>query len=251
MATTREIVNKVLRGLRQFGLIIPTGTNTITDDYLLMILQFVNEAKEEIEESGWPWQALRQTITITLTSGTIEYDLTIAGASDIDTNDRSQLLYEHRNQFGRSERFYNSEASVAQVWDVTTSSEVRLKEITQERMERFHLTDNDETGDPVHIAVFSDGDSIRMKVWPTPNQTFTLKARFYIPQIELTDTDTTTIISIPSRPVYLKALLKANQERGDELGLPSSTLGIAYLDAHGSATGKEQTAADTTVGLER
>ena len=47
--TTRELINKVLRGLRQFGLIIPSSTTSTTDDYLLMILQFVNEAKEEVE----------------------------------------------------------------------------------------------------------------------------------------------------------------------------------------------------------
>ena len=251
MATTREIVNKVLRGLRQFGLIIPSGTNTITDDYLLMILQFVNESKEEIEEAGWPWQALRTTVTITLASMIIEYDLTIAGAADVDTNDRSQLLYENVNQFGRSERFYNGMSALPQVWDVTTSSENRLREITQERMERFHFTDNDDTGKPVYFSVYSDGDSIRMKIWPTPDQTYTLKSRFYIPQTELLDTDTTTSLSIPQRPVWMKALLKANAERGDELGSPTSTLGIAYLDAHGAATGKEQTPADTTVGLER
>ena len=251
MATTREIVNKVLRGLRQFGLIIPSGTNTITDDYLLMILQFVNEAKEEIEEAGWPWQALRQTVTITLASSTIEYDLTIAGAADVDTNDRSQLLYENINQFGTSERFYNSQSSLAQVWDVTTSSESRITEITQERMERYHLTDNNETGQPTYFSVYTDGDSIRMKVWPIPDQVYTIKARFFIPQTELLAGDTTTSLSIPQRPVWTKALLKANAERGDELGSPSSTLGIAYLDAHGAATGKEQTPADTTIGLER
>jgi len=251
MATTREIVNRVLRGLRQFGLIIPTGTDTITDDYLLMILQFVNEAKEEIEEAGWPWQALRQTVTITLASGTVEYDLTIAGAADVDTNDRSQLLYEQRNQFGSSERFYNSMSSIAQMWDVTTSDEFRVHEVTQEKMERLHLTDDDETGQPAQFAVYSDGDSIRMKVWPTPDQTYTLKGRFYIPQTELLSTDTTTALSIPQRPVWMKALMKANAERGDELGLPNSALDRAYLDAHGAATGKEMTPADQTVGLER
>jgi hypothetical protein len=160
-------------------------------------------------------------------------------------------LYENRNQFGSSERFYNSMSSIPQVWDVTTSDEFRVREVTQEHMERLHLTDNDETGKPERFAVYSDGDSIRMKVWPIPDKTYTIKARFYIPQAELTSTDTTTTLSIPQRPVYLKALLKANAERGDELGAPNSVLERAYLDAHGAATGKEMTPSDQTVGLER
>ena len=70
MATTRVLMNKVLRGIRQFSLIIGSSTTSTTDDYLLMILQFVNEAKEEIEEAGWPWQALRKTVTVTIAAST-------------------------------------------------------------------------------------------------------------------------------------------------------------------------------------
>jgi len=250
--TTRELINKVLRGLRQFGLIIDSSTTTVTDDYLLMILQFVNEAKEEIEEAGHPWQALRQTVTVTLAASTIEYDLTIAGAADVDTNDRTRLLYENVTQRGRMESFRLGDSAMPQVFDVTDSSEFRLKEWTQEKMERVHFTDDNETSSrPTHFAIWSDGDSIRMKIYPAPSEARTLKMRLYIPQAELVDTDITTTLSMPSRPVWLKALWKANQERGDELGKQGSQLEISYLDAHGSAVGKEQTPMDSTVYLER
>lgn len=252
MATTRDLINKTLRGLRQFGLIIDSGTSDTTDDYLLMILQFVNEAKEEIEEAGWAWQALRQTVTVTISASTVEYDLTSAGAADVDTNDRTRLLYETVNENGRSEGFRIGQSSRPQVFDVTDSSEYRLKEWTQEKMERVHFTDDNESSNqPTHFAVWSDGDSIRMKIYPTPTETRTLKMRMYIPQDELSSTDLTTVLSIPNRPVWTKALWKANQERGDELGAEGSTLHTAYLDAHGSAAGKEMSPADQTVSLER
>ena len=251
MATTRQIVNKVLRGLRQFGLLIDSGTNTITDDYLLMILQFVNEAKEEIEESGWSWQALRQTVTVTLSSGTAQVDLLSASQADVDTNDRTRLLYETVSDYGSVEGFYGSTSSQPLVFDVTSSSEFRLQERTQEQIERMHFVDDNTNGKPIYFAIWNDGDSIKMKVWPTPDATYTWKMRMFIPQAELSDTDTTTTLTLPQRPVYLLALLKANQERGDELGQPSSSLGRSYLDAHGAAVGKEQTAADQTVHLER
>ena len=247
--TTRELINKVLRGLRQFGLILDSGTTSTSDDYLLMILQFINEAKEEVEESGWAWQALRQTVTVTLSASTIEYDITSAGAADVDTNDRSRLLYENTNG---SEAFRISDSAAPQCWDVTDSNESRLIEVTQEKMERWHMTDDDETGQPTHFAVWNDGDSMRMKVYPTPDQAYTLKMRLYIPQDELASTSlSATTLTIPSRPVYMKALWKANAERGSELGSPDSVLWEQYLDAHGFAVANEQSPGDETVILGR
>jgi hypothetical protein len=251
MANTRDLTNKVLRGLRQFGLIIGSATSSTTDDYLLMIIQFVNEAKEEIEEAGWPWQALRNTVTLTLAAATVEYDIEIAGQADVDTNDRTRLLYENTSDFGSSEGFYQSMSSSPMVFDTTDTTEYRLTEYTQERIERLHFTDDGETGKPAYFTLYTDGDSMKMKVWPTPDAVYTLKLRMYIPQAELTNTVLTTTLSIPQRPVWTKALLKANQERGDELGSPGSTLHTAYLDAHGAAAGKEMTPADSTVHLER
>jgi len=249
MATTRDLVNKVLRGLRQFGLIIDSGTTSISDEYLLMILQFVNEAKEEIEESGWSWRALRTTVTVTTSASTAEYDLTIAGAADVDTNDRSRLLYEIG---GGSESFTRTTSSLPQAFDVTDSSEFRLTEVSQEKMERWHFTDDNETeARPQYFTWYNDGDSIKIKLWPTPSESRTLKFRFHNPQTELLDSDLDTALSIPFRPVWTKALWKANQERGDELGAQGSTLHMAYLDAHGAAAGAEMTPADLTVSMEQ
>lgn len=251
MANTRTLINKVLRGIRQFGLLIDSSTTAITDEYLQMVLQFLNEAKEEIEESGWPWQALRKTVTVTLAAAQVEYTITIAGDADVDTTDRSRLLYENVNSGGRTEAFYNSVESRIQVFDVTTSTEYRLREVTQEQMERWHFTDNNETDRPHYITFYSDGASLKAKVYPIPDAAYTLKCRIYIPEAELTAADITTSVSIPERAVWLKALYKANEERGSELGKPGSTLEKAYMDAQVVATGKEMTTADYTVHLER
>ena len=251
MATTRELVNKVLRGLRQFGMVIPSGTDTITDDYLLMILQFLNEAKAEVEEAGWPWHALRSTVTLTLTSAQVEYELTVAGDADVATNDRTRLLYETTTDGVTSEGFYQSATSSPMVFDTTDSVEVRLVEKTQEQLERMHFTDQDETGKPHYFSFYTDGDSIDMKIWPTPDDTYTIKLRLFIPQADMTDTDTTTVLSIPARPVWAKALFKANEERGSELGKSGSSLHQAYMDAHWAAVGREMTPSDMTVHLER
>jgi hypothetical protein len=252
--TTRDLINKVLRGIRQFGLILTSSDSSTTDEYLLMILQFLNEAKEEIEEAGWSWQALRQTVTVTLAQGTTEYDITIAGAADVDTNDRTRLLYENVTYGGGggSEGFFASTSSKPMVFDVTDAAEYRLTERTQEYIERMHFTDDDAQHTNVRdFCLYSDGDSIKMKVWPIPAATRTIKLRFYIPQAELAETDLTTVLSIPGRPVWTLALFKANQERGDELGVEGSVGHLAYLNAHGSAVAREQRPCDITVGLDR
>lgn len=251
MATTKDLMNKTLRGMRQFGMIIPDATSSTTDEYLLMILQFVNEAKEEIEESGWAWQALRKTVTLTMAASTVDYDLTIAGDADVDTSDRARLLYETQVGGYNTESFRLTDNSVPMVFDVTDSAEVRLSERTVEQIERLHFTDNGETGDPQYFSIRSDGDSLKFKVWPTPSEARTIKLRMYVPQTELLSTDLTTVLSIPTRPVWTKALFKANEERGSELGKEGSPLHRAYLDAHGRAVANEQTPADITVFLDR
>lgn len=244
MATCREILNKVLRGLRQEP--IATGTTSTTDTYELLLLQFVNEAKEEIEEA-WDWYALRQTITVTLSAGVSEYDLTVAGAADVDTNERTRLLYDKGRAYGgSSETSARGSASTPQVFDVTDSTEYRLIEAPYERIERLHMTDNDEQERPQYFALYADSDSVKMKVYPTPSASRTLKMRFVIPQTELESTALSTTLTIPSRPVWTLALFKANEERGSELGRPGSSLYVAYLDALSAAMDREMTSDDKT-----
>ena len=252
MATTRDLINKTLRGLRQYGLIIDAADTETSDDYIRMLLQFVNEAKEEVEEAGWSWQALRQTVTVAVVAGQVEYDITIAADADVDTNDRTRLLYENVTQMGSSEGFFDSTSARPQVFDVTDSTEHRLVEWNNEKVERHHMLDNNETQTILYaFSIYSDSDSVKLKLFPTPAANRTLKLRMYIPQAELAENALGTTISIPSRPIWTLSLLKANQERGDELGKEGSTLHLAYLNAHGAAVAREQSPSDMTVGLDR
>jgi hypothetical protein len=245
-------MNKVLRGLRQFDLILGASETSFTDDYLLLILQFLNEAKEEIEESGWPWMALRSTVVVTGAASQVEYTIASASDADTDTNDRTTLLYETVTSNGSTEGFRMSDAALPMVFVTSDNPEYRMREVTQEKMERMHFQDDDEQDKPLYFAVYNNGTNLQMKVWPTPSAAFTVTMRLYIPADEIASTsiDTATL-SIPSRPVYMKALWKANQERGSELGQKDSTLWEAYLDAHANAVAIEQSPADQTVFLER
>jgi len=239
MASTQDILNKVLVGLRQTQI---TETST-TDAYELLLLQFVNEAKEEIEES-WDWYALRSTLTVTLAASTAEYTLTSAGDADDDTTERTKLLYERSGGGETSSRTFGSHP---QVFDVTDSTEHRLREITQEAMERIHLTDDDDTGEPTYFAIYSDGTSQKIKVYPIPTKVRTLKLRILNPQAELASTSlTSTTLTVPYRPVWTRALFKANEERGSELARPGGSNEKAAQDALSVAISREQRQEDYT-----
>ena len=232
MANTRDLINKVLVGLRQTQ--IDSGTTSTTDAYELLVLQFVNEAKEEVEES-WDWQALRDAVTITLSQGTATYTLTTSGAASVDTNDRTRLMYDD-TPVGR----------LPQVFVTSETSEYRLKEISRERMQGLHLTDDDEQDQPEFFTIYSNGTSLNMQIYPVPDGAHTLTGRFVIPQDELSSTNLSTNLTVPERPVWTKALWKANEERGSELARPEGPNERAYRVALGNAIGREMTDDDIT-----
>jgi hypothetical protein len=237
MATALDILNKVLVGLRQDTL--ASGSTETSTKYGLLILQFINEAKEEIEES-WEWHSLRQTVTVT--GSTALLTLTSAGDADVDTNERSRLLYERE---GGGEYAGRGWGDQPQVFDVT-DAEHRLQEVSWERMERLHFQDNDGTSDPCYFAIRNDGSNLYMKVWPTPADSRTYKLRLYIPEAEVASDALDTTITIPARPLYLKAQLKANRERGEEISAPGAVNEMDFVDALAVAIQREMSMADTT-----
>lgn len=246
MSTALALLNNVLRGLRRD---VVTATST-TNSYHLLLLQFLNSAKEELEDS-WDWHALRQTVTLTISSGTSDYALTEAGPADVDVTPRSRLLYEKPQQpgavYGETETSTFTYGSLPQVFDTTDSTEYRLTELSPEQMERLHFTDSDETAQPTHFAIYRDSTSLRVKVWPTPSGTRTWKMRFVIPQSEIPSTAMTSYtLKIDPRSVWTKALTTAYEERGEEAGRPLTTVDREAQDALFYALDREKLNSDMT-----
>jgi len=243
MATTLDLLNKVLTGLRK-----PTlgSENTeIPSQYHALLLQLLNRSKRKVE-AAWDWHALRNTVTVSLTSGTAEYDLTAAGAADMDVGPRSRLLYENP-VYGGHESSLRIRGSRPQVFDVTDANEFRLREVTWEQIERLHFTDSDEQQRPQVFALRRTASNVQLKVWPTPGSSRTLKMRFVIPQDDLPADDLTTTLTIPAEDaVWLDALHMANAERGEELGAPNSALAEDAKAAMWEHIVAERTQADDT-----
>lgn len=248
MATAQDLLNNVLRGLRRD---IITAAST-TNSYHLLLLLYLNLTKDRIEEQ-WDWDALRTTTTVTLSVGTTSYTLNGSGASDTATSDRSRLLYERPTLFSEESGGASMETtdrvagSSPQVFDVTDASEFRLDEISPEQMERLHFTDNNEQNIPTCFSLSKSGGFVTMRVWPTPSGTRTIKARFVIPQAVIPSTGMTTYtLSIPDRAVWLGALMKATEERGEEAGRSLQTIERDYQDALYMALDRERLDSDNT-----
>ena len=77
--TYLEAVNAVLIRLRQSQV-----SSVDENEYSLLIGQFVNEAKNLVEDS-WNWSVLRTAVTVSATVGTQDFTLT-------GTNPRTRIL---------------------------------------------------------------------------------------------------------------------------------------------------------------
>lgn len=183
-----ELINKVLQRLR-----LDTVTD-LGDAYTLLVGQFVNQAKEEIEDEG-PWKALRSAVVVTTAASTSTY--TIAG-----TTDRSYLL--HGADDG------------PQAYETTAGAKQQIQIIDWESMRQLVNLDPVTTlGRPVYAAINKTTTGLTVRFYPTPDSIRTFEFTCVIPQAEFSVT--TDALSIPARPVWMLATFYAAQERGAEL----------------------------------
>ena len=189
--TFLQLINKVLVGLREDTVL------GVTANEVKLIAQFVNEAKEEIEDMG-PWYALRTTLSGSTAASTETVDFTAS------TNERSYIL---------------TDGATGQplVWITNSGQETRLIEMPYESMEDLYNSDaSPDPGKPAYYSVLPSADGLVLRFWPLPDGVYTIKVRAVVPQAELTAT--TDELTIAAAPVWKLALAKAMDERGSEFG---------------------------------
>jgi hypothetical protein len=217
MATAVSLLNHVKTGLRRGSF---TASST-TDLYDLMLIQMLNQAKELVEDS-WDWYALRSTITLTLGSGTAAYTLSGGGGANgsAAVSDRGRILYERGvNAGGPLAITHTQLPPQPQVFNTTTAPNYRLVEIPTEQMEGLHLSDNNETGEPMYFSLYTNAANRLVKFWPTPDATYTISMRFVIPQAVIPSSSMNSYtLSVPDMPIQTLALAYAVEERGDGQG---------------------------------
>jgi len=186
--TYLELVNSVLVRLREEQV-----TTVSANTYSTLIGEFVNDAKRQVEDA-WNWTALRQTLTVTTTANTFNYEMNGAGTRfrvlDVINDTSNFFMYQESSRWF-DDKFLNPSSAV-------------------------------DTGEPRYYTfngVSSDGD-IQVDIYPIPDTTYNLRFNFAIPQAKLTSDDTS--ILVPSEPVIFGAYARAVAERGEDGGLSSA-----------------------------
>lgn len=185
--TYLQLINKVLVALRE------DEVAGVTEPYAKLIGQFVNDAKADVEDAS-PWRALRTEVSFSATTGGTSVVLT-------GTTDRSYLM--------------NTPEGEPMLFKTNSGEECRIQVMPIEKLRMLRLSsDPTETNEPSYLAFTSDGTNLVAHYWPQPDQTYTYKGVFVVPQADLADKDDT--LTIPFRPVALRATYYAMDERGSE-----------------------------------
>jgi len=180
--TYLNLVNNVLKRLRE------AEVTTVTQNtYSSMIGEFVNDAKEFVEDA-WDWSALRTTIVVSTTADDYSYSLTGSGIKDklLDAvNDTSNLRMIQDSKARFNERQYISTVA---------------------------------TGAPLYFTFTGvDGNDDRtIDVYPTPNGVYSLRFDVTSREDKLSDDATDSVL--PPSPIIHLAVAMAVRERGETGG---------------------------------
>lgn len=198
MATQLQTVNAVLRRLRE-----STVSTVDANDYSILIAEFINDAKAELEDM-WFWTVNETEVTDTILgdSSTTTYDIT-------ETTDRSFLI-----------RRYDDNMPMA--WDTTSGENQQLydipyKSLLAQRNEAQTALPAIERPNEFALTPDSDGRGWTIELLQAATEARTWKTYWYIPQADLAvdGTADSTEILLPSRPIFLMALYFAQYERGE------------------------------------
>ena len=200
MPTALQLVNKVLRRLRE------DEATTFTTSYTNLILDFVNEAKREVEDA-WNWTALRTTISINTVAGTRTYSLTGAGSRFRILQDESFRPMVYNATTGAQLNLARGSVIAVNDLDTTNSGSPQY----------FTFVGQDSSGDPI---VSFEG---------IPDAVETIRFHLHVPQADLSAT--TDTLTVPEWPVVMGAWSKAISERGEDGGQNTIEQQLMYRSA--------------------
>jgi hypothetical protein len=180
--TYLDMINSILRRLRE-----RTVSTANESTYSALIGQFINDAKNEIEET-WDWNSLKTTMTAATSSGVFSYNLTDSGQNSTVLS----VLNDTSNNF--------------------------MSYASNHDFDNWYLNQNVVSGSPQYYninGIDTNGDTI-MDVYPKPDGVYNIRINMVIRTPDLAS-DTTNFV-IPARPIEMLAYAKAVEERGEDGG---------------------------------
>ena len=227
--TLLEIVNKIMRRLREAEVLATTDT-----DYATLVAEYVSESHQMVMDHDWT--ALRHYVDIDLVANQQSYDISRL------TADGGAVLLAGRVTNQGSVLLYDTDGC-PQCWvfdDDTETSGSQLYLVDERDLQQLYQGDRVQTGeDPTAFSIRQSAtqQGLEVGIWPLPEATRRLRLRFWTPEDVLaTDgTDDATTIQVPWRPVFLAALAGLLNERGEELGEPGNLADARAINALQSA----------------
>ncbi len=161
------------------------GSDDTLTEYQRIVGMLVNDAKRSVENYH-DWLILRQSLTVTTSSGVKNYNL-------------------------------SSGDTIKVIEIINQSTGVKLKQVSRQFMNSL-MYPSEASGDPVYYC-FNGADSsnnLKIDLSPIPNKTETLTIDTSMPQAPLSLA--TDVIKVPTHPVILGAWGRAVTERGEDGG---------------------------------
>ncbi|MFN5250342.1 MAG: hypothetical protein ACK5DE_04795 [Bacteroidota bacterium] len=202
-STYLQLVNNVLVRLRE------NEVSSVSDTpYSSLIGILVNDAKREVEDAH-DWNCLSETIIVPTVAGTSQYTLTGSGqrftTGDV-LNDTSDYALDQAPRAWMNRQFYISP--------------------TMSKAPEYYVYDG------------VSGDDTVVKVWPIPDNVYSLRFELKVPQVDLAAN--ADVLKVPAHLVVLLAHAKAISERGEDSGQPFAELYQQYRLALADAIALER-----------
>jgi hypothetical protein len=206
--TLRELMNRVLRATGQAQ--IPCEVSLIEDDNQLLILEYLNQFKEEIE--GYNWRSLKQNVFTTVPANV---GFAVVGPTATPVTGRARLMRVHDARFGKL---------IPSVHDITNLSQpFRLNEMDIALMfDQRAMDGGQKTEQPSAFSLDANAeDHLVLRIFPNTTVDRVISTNLFVPQNYLDVTDLDTTIWIPTRALIIGTIWSVLQERGEELGQSS------------------------------
>lgn len=214
LRTHLELVNKVLVNLRE------TPVTALNSAYPMLISQYVNQAKEKVEDQ-WQWRSLATTAVFDTALGQQDYFLDgmgtplVAFTPDRPATERSFLLRDSYYQTG------------VVVMDANSAREL-CEEPFEGMVEEYRVPSQVVYGAPTEFSYTVEEGKPVLWLDKPPDGVYTIQVRLFTPQPELVAA--TDPVIAPWRPIVSLATFLAMQERGEELGTQADIYLAAYQD---------------------
>lgn len=249
--TAQALINRVLNSLRNNANNI-TAT-PVTDSYQLLVLEFFNEVKQEVEDAI-NWRALWQTFTVTIPAGS--YYAAIPGTNERSRIVRAPIRGGGMSQAGYAPAIMASDKIVALVFDSTsptTSGIFPLYEMPLPQL-LFNIqnTNQAQVQQPQFFSIgmgnadngAANTNQVVLYVYPPVNVNRTIQVTLAVPQSDfsaaaLQDSNNNAIITVPTYPIIMGLQWMVREERGEELGPTSAFSEDKYREVLDDAIGIE------------